>query len=199
MPDANADVANLSIQELQHQLKEHWVRCEKAVKLEMAPLLYHLRTKLKKQGSRTDLPKHESRTGEGFAQWVKTNLGLSLSTVNRWANEYAVEHGKKKPKKVRNADASTSNQMTRSSSEPNDGQFSLNLIFTEHQQKEFCKAQKILGQRQTQDVIFNAVVKAAQHKKDLQYINRAEAGVATEKKAPAAAHAATKRRKVSIQ
>jgi hypothetical protein len=159
---SNNEIANLSIEKLQQQLKKCWVRYEKSIKEEMAPRLYYLRDKLKKQGS---------RTGEGFAQWVKANLGLSLSTVNRWADDYAVEQGLKEPKNSRDdADGSTSSHLTRSAArnndEPIDEQFTVELTLSPERRDCFQQAMQVLGPDESSEVMFNAVVTTAEKKFD---------------------------------
>ncbi len=74
----------LSIDELQLALRKYAA----VTKEQMAPLLYYLRLKLKKQGS---------RKGEGFGAWVEANLLFTRRTADTWANEWGAALGLMKP------------------------------------------------------------------------------------------------------
>ena len=113
----------------------------------MAPLLYHLRAKLKAQG----------KSGAGFGAWVEDNLDISRRTADRWADEWAIAHGLKKPPKR----AATSGQLTKSKPSV-DGKvtMSVSFIVDEQRQEEFVKAMDILGE-DAEAIIFNAVTEAA--------------------------------------
>jgi hypothetical protein len=155
-----ADLSSLSIEQLQHQLKECWVRYEKAAKEEMAPCLYYFREKVKKQGS---------RSGEGFCNWVEANLGLSLSTANRWADDYARERGYKTRKVA--SQSATSSQMNRSAGNKHNGehideQFQISLILSPEEKDMFSQALHVLGKEEASRLIFSTVVKRAEKKMD---------------------------------
>ncbi|MGA9556712.1 MAG: hypothetical protein WBR11_07655, partial [Terriglobales bacterium] len=74
------DPSSLSVPQLKSALKSTWQRYSD-VKEKMAPLLYELRKKLRKPGS---------RKGEGWAAWIEAgHIGICVRTANRWADEHA--------------------------------------------------------------------------------------------------------------
>jgi hypothetical protein len=83
----------LSEQELKTALRSAWKKHEKLAKVDMGPLLYWLRTKLRAQGTRNDI----SDQDRGFGAWVEDNLAISRRTADRWADEYAISAGLKTP------------------------------------------------------------------------------------------------------
>jgi len=109
-------------------------------------MLYQLRAKIKAQG----------KAGEGFGQWVEAHLDITRRTADRWADEYAVSHGLKKPKK------STSRHLTKGGGKTVDGKVTIQLSFvvTEAEQEQFIEAMQILGP-DAEKLIFDTVVKAA--------------------------------------
>jgi len=117
----------------------------------MAPLLYQLRSKIKAQG----------KSGEGFGAWVESHLDMSRRTADRWADEWAIAHGLKKPPKR----ATTSGQLTKSKPSV-DGKVTMSVSFIVDKQKqdEFVEAMDILGE-DAEAVIFQAVTEAAAKKK----------------------------------
>jgi hypothetical protein len=134
-----------------NQLKSRLVRAAKRTRSVMAPLLYQLRSKLKAQG----------RSGEGFGAWVEAHLDMSRRTADRWADEWAIAKGLKKPPKRA---ASTSGQMTKSTPTV-DGKVTLQVSFvvTKERQDQFVEAMEILGE-EAEQVIFKAVTEAARAK-----------------------------------
>lgn len=72
------DIETMSRKELQAAL----LKLAKPLRADFAPLLYHLREKMKQPG----------RKGEGWGFWVRKHLPFSLKTATNWANEYGVEH-----------------------------------------------------------------------------------------------------------
>lgn len=83
------DLGALSVEELQKlltdRLEASWLGFERQVKTAVAPLLFHLRLRLKKPGS---------RTGGGFGKWCDANLPVSRRTADRWADDYAESIGR---------------------------------------------------------------------------------------------------------
>jgi hypothetical protein len=133
------------------QLKSRLVHHAKRSRAVMAPLLYELRKRIKAQG----------RSGEGFGAWVESHLDMSRRTADRWADEWAIAHGLKKPPKR----AVTSGQLTRSKPSV-DGKvpMTISFIVDEQRQKEFVEAMDILDE-DAEAVIFNAVTEAAAKKR----------------------------------
>ena len=133
------------------QLKSRLVRHAKRTRAVMAPLLYQLRKRIKAQG----------RSGEGFGAWVESHLDMSRRTADRWADEWAIAHGLKKPPKR----AVTSGQLTKSKPSV-DGKvpMTISFIVDEQRQKEFVEAMDILDE-DAEAVIFNAVTEAAAKKR----------------------------------
>jgi hypothetical protein len=148
--------ANLSVPQLKSTLIQH----ARVTKERMAPLLYYLKQKLKKQGS---------RKGEGFAAWVKKNLPITTRTADRWLTDWAVENGLMK---------STSRQKSRSpvpNARENERACSLLFSFEGDQRKEFDRAVEVLGADYEQ-VIFDAVTKEAEHRKRKGKVRSTAAG-----------------------
>jgi hypothetical protein len=71
------DIEKLSTKQLQAELK----KLAKPLQADFAPLLYHLREKMKTPGK-----------AGGWGFWVRKHLPFSLKTATNWANEYGVEH-----------------------------------------------------------------------------------------------------------
>lgn len=142
-------IAKLSVAELKEKLEKIWHKHEKLCRTQMAPLLYHLRLKLKAQG----------KTGAGFGAWVEDTLDISRRTADRWADEWAVAQGLKKPSKRAKP---TFRQMSKSESNPADGKIVVNfsMALTESENKAWLAALRILGP-DAQQVVFNAVLSAA--------------------------------------
>ena len=136
LPITSHDFTHLSVAQLQERLTQIWVRYEPAIKDEIAPLLFHLREKLKKQGS---------RTGEGFCNWVDNNLGLSRKTANRWADDYAISKELKKP--AHGSGGGTSGQVTKSEPRFPDGKrtYQLSWVVSEEEYDQMEKAVRTLG------------------------------------------------------
>jgi len=140
-------IEDLSVTELKNKLEKIWQRHEKLCRTEMAPLLYHLRLKLKAQG----------KAGAGFGLWVEDTLDISRRTADRWADEWAISQGLKKPsKKAKKVFTPTSRQMTKSA----DGVVTFQMKLTEDENRAWLAALRVLGSR-AQQVIFNAVLSAA--------------------------------------
>jgi hypothetical protein len=132
------------------QLKSRLCQCAKLTKERMAPLLYYLREKLKKQGS---------RKGKGFGAWVAANLPITRRTADLWANEYGVAHGLMKP---------TSRKISKSwvpGPPKDDDLYTVELAFEPEERRAFTKATRILGAPKTQRVIYEAVLAAANVRK----------------------------------
>ena len=85
------------------ELKSRLLHAAKRSRELMAPMLYHLREKLKAQG----------KSGAGFGAWVEKNLDITRRTADRWADEYGISAGLKK-KRPRSA---TFGQMSKGSAE----------------------------------------------------------------------------------
>ncbi len=138
----------LSVAELKATLEKIWRKHEKLCREQMAPLLYHLRLKLKAQG----------KSGAGFGAWVEDHLDISRRTADRWADEWAISKGLMKPRK-----ASTFRQMSKSKKKASpDGQITvpLSFILPKEEADKFFAAMQILGDRAT-NIVYAAVISAA--------------------------------------
>src|ERR1035438_3388848 len=157
------NIEQLKIAELKSRL------CQAAKKSQetMAPLLYYLRQKIKAQGSRNDL----LRKAEGFGQWVEAHLDISRRTADRWANEWAVSKGLRKLSKSK---PTTFRQ--KSKSEPNKFVASLTMSLSKERHVLFVEALKILGNDAAEQVIYDAVITAAEgaKKKPAQSVKGSE-------------------------
>jgi len=140
-------IEDLSVTELKNKLERIWQKHEKLCRTEMAPLLYHLRLKLKAQG----------KTGAGFGVWVEDTLDISRRTADRWADEWAITQGLKKPSKK----SRTFRQVTKSR-DGNDGKVvvTLQMTLTDEENKAWLAALRALGSTAAQKVIFDAVLNA---------------------------------------
>ena len=137
--------------ELKAELTDASAKYQGAAEKEMAPLLYHLRKKLKAQG----------KSGNGFGAWVEDNLIISRRTADRWADAHAVSRGLKKPPKSKKA---TFRQVSKSPVTNADSKGTVSLQFTlaEDEEEEFWAAMKILGDEAT-GIIRDAVISAARN------------------------------------
>jgi hypothetical protein len=137
----------LSVAELKATLEKIWRKHEKLCREQMAPLLYHLRLKLKSQG----------KSGSGFGAWVEDHLDISRRTADRWADQWAISKDLMKPRK-----ASTFRQMSKSEKKSPDGQITVPLSFTlrEEEADKFFAAMQILGDR-AREIVYAAVMSAA--------------------------------------
>ena len=141
---------NLSTSQLKTALKKLGAKYEDDSKA----LLYYLREKLKAQGKRS----------EGFGAWVEANLPISRRTADRWADEYAVKAGKKKP--------STSGQHVQKwvpgpvKDDNDDDLYLLELPLVGAERRAFDEAARVLQrEKRLTQVIYEAVLVAANVKK----------------------------------
>jgi hypothetical protein len=143
----NKDLEKLSVVELKATLENIWRKHEKLCHSKMAPLLYHLRLKIKAQG----------KSGAGFGAWVEDHLDISRRTADRWADQWAISKGLMKPRKK-----STFRQLPKSEKESRDGQITVPLSFTlpKEEADKFFAAMQILGDRAT-NIVYAAIVSAA--------------------------------------
>lgn len=138
----------LSVAELKATLEKIWSKHEKLCHSKMAPLLYHLRLKLKAQG----------KSGAGFGAWVEDYLDISRRTADRWADQWAISKGLMKPRRK-----STFRHLSKSEKKASrDGLITVPYSFTlpEEEADKFLEAVSILGDRAT-DVVYAAVMSAA--------------------------------------
>ena len=89
--DPYAEIRKLNEHELKAAIKSVWKKHEELAKQDLAPLLYHLRERLRAQGARNDL----ANADRGFAAWVEENLDISRRTADRWCDWFALETGLK--------------------------------------------------------------------------------------------------------
>jgi hypothetical protein len=144
------------------QLKSALKHCVRVTKERMAPLLYYLRQRLKKQGS---------RSGEGFGAWVSANLPFTRRTADLWANEWAEAKGLRTPT-FRNISKSALVPSRRLSP---DDPYPLSLSFSPDRRQEFEEAALALDPEELEQVIFDAVTEAA-HRKRKGKARKAAAG-----------------------
>jgi hypothetical protein len=93
--------------------------------------------------------------------------------VDRWANEWAVSKGLRKPSKSK---PKTFGQMSRSVQPRTDGQVTvpLSFVLAEKEAEEFIAAMQLLGDKAT-SIILDAVLTAARsHKKPTQSVATAK-------------------------
>jgi hypothetical protein len=170
---AEATFAALNEHQLKTCLLNIWERFERTtLRDEFAPLLYHLRLKLRAPG----------REGQGFEKWVGDNLGIAIRTANRWATWYEERLGVQRPPKQKlkslghvadtlpeeTSERETSDVCEESSgssgSEPSPDDahpVSLQLILTTAQKAEWVDAFGKLTPDESTTVIFEAVITAA--------------------------------------
>jgi hypothetical protein len=139
--------AKLTVPALQSALK----RCVRVTKAQAAPLLYYLRIKLKKQGS---------RTREGFGAWVEEHLPFTRRTADLWADEYGIAHGLMKKQTSRKI--SKGFKIRRGDPLP-DGVVRIDFVLPTEDQKKFDQAKRTLKERNVNlgQVIYEAVIAAA--------------------------------------
>jgi hypothetical protein len=138
----------LPVAELKGTLEKIWRKHEKLCHEQMAPLLYHLRLKLKAQG----------KSGAGFGAWVEDHLDIARRTADRWADQWAISKGLMKPRK-----ASTFRQMSKSEKKASsDGLITVpySFILPKEEADKFFAAMQILGDRAS-SIVYAAVISAA--------------------------------------
>jgi hypothetical protein len=140
----------LPVAELKAKLEMIWSKHEKLCRTQMAPLLYHLRLKLKAQG----------KSGAGFGAWVEDHLNICRRTADRWADQWAISKGLMKPRK-----ASTFRQMPKSNKKKvrTDGHITVpfSFILPEKEADKFFGAMQILGEDRASEIAYAAVISAA--------------------------------------
>jgi hypothetical protein len=123
----------------------------------MAPLLYYLREKLKAQG----------KSGAGFGAWVEGNIDITRRTADRWANEWAIAQGLKRPPKTSGPKSKGNGELDDIVGGLRQEYFSLNLLLTPSEQEELIFAWGLLGEEPATKLIYNtltAAVKAQEPK-----------------------------------
>jgi hypothetical protein len=177
-PQADAAFAKLNENQLKDCLLKTWERWDRSsMRDELAPLLYHLRLKLRAPGCKD----------KGFEKWVDENLGIAIRTANRWASWYetqllsiakAKRNSNSEPREASslghvaetpltelldedaplNITAGDEDRPEPCLDEPSP--YPLQIMLTEEQKAEFEPAMAQLGEDATA-VIFKAVVNAA--------------------------------------
>ena len=140
----------LPVAELKATLENIWGKHKKMCRVQMRPLLYHLRLKLKAQG----------KSGAGFGAWVEDHLDICRRTADLWADEWAISKGLMKPRK---RNGTTFRKISKSAKKASrDGLITVPYSFTlpEEEADKFLEAVSILGDRAT-DIVYAAVMSAA--------------------------------------
>jgi len=148
---AERQYAGLSPEQLRQRLIEEWERHGANLKKRFGPLLYYLREKLKRQGSRTP--------GEGFGAWVEENLPFSRRTADRWADEYGQAVGLMKKRTFRQP------VQRFVPSQKDEDLYSIEFAFEPAKLRLFQQAYRSLQPKVAQQVIYEAVIEAAKAKK----------------------------------
>ena len=147
---------SLSVAQIKERLEKLWRKHEKLCRESMGELLYWLRKKLKAPGKRNDL-RHRK---EGFGAWCETNLGISRRTADRWADEWAFAHGKKKkPQKATSRHADQ--RLDGAETGPPKITFNLPLLLTEGQHEQFMWAVEAIGEDEVTGLVFKIVTEKA--------------------------------------
>jgi hypothetical protein len=135
------------------QLKAKLKQCAKFVKLakeKMAPYLYFLRQRIRKQGS---------RTGEGFGAWVEKNLSITRRTADLWADDWARKH-KLKPER------SPLEKLPKVAlGVSSDGVLQVRFALSPERTREFNEAYEEIGHERATDIMFDAITRAYADKK----------------------------------
>lgn len=139
------------------ELKTKLVEMAKWSRERMAPLLYHLRKKLKAQGARND----RRHNNEGFGAWVEAHLPITRRTADRWADEFAISQGLKKPRTFGQKSKSKAADSILVTSGPGKICFNLSLLITEAKQDELLAAWAILGEEEATEIVCNSLIQAA--------------------------------------
>jgi hypothetical protein len=140
-------VENLTVTELKTKL----VAAAKETSKTMAPMLFYLRKRIKAQG----------KAGQGFGQWVEVNLGITRRTADRWADDWAIVNGLKKPASGQKSKGDGGGRVV-------DGvqkeYFTLNLLLTKADQCDLIFAWEKLGEEEATQLLLDALVEAAKAK-----------------------------------
>jgi hypothetical protein len=139
----------MSIEKLDiKQLQAALLKLAKPLQADFAPLLYHLREKMREPG----------RKGGGWGVWVRKHLPLSLSTATNWANEYGKKHDlpvapkRTSSKSVRGSEVFPFFTMVRPG------------WFTKAKERKFLKALHRLGEDEAARIMVEAVLEATNGK-----------------------------------
>ena len=153
---ADFELQKLNEQELKSAIISAWKKHEELAKKDLAPMLYWLREKLRAQGARNDIADKD----RGFGAWVEDNLDISRRTADRWADEYAISEGMKKPS---NKTKPTFSHPSKSLAPDGKVTVNVNFVLTEQDQAEFLEAMDILG-ADAERIIYDAVINAAKRR-----------------------------------
>jgi hypothetical protein len=154
---SNSELQTLNEEELKAAVTSAWKKHEGLAKNDMAPLLYYLREKLKAQG----------KSGTGFGAWVEKNIAITRRTADRWANEWAIAQGLKKPPKTSGPKSKGDGELSDIVDGLREEYFSLNLLLTPSEQEELIFAWGLLGEEPATRLIYDtltAAVKAQEPK-----------------------------------
>lgn len=133
------------------ELKAKLVEASRITKGQMAPMLYFLRLKLKKQGS---------RNGEGFGAWVEANLSwfITRRTADLWADEWGIENGLMEP---RNPTSRNISKGQRAAAQIYRFSTPRPSWLNEDKEKELHSAIELIGDLRAFEIFFKAVVAEA--------------------------------------
>ena len=150
---------NLSVAKLKSKLQNIWRKHEKLCRESMGECLYWLRKKMRAQGARND----KKAKPEGFGAWCEENLHITRRTADNWADDWAIAEGLKKPSKktaktFRKDSKSDQRNLIAGGSMVVDFQMTL----TQDENQAWLNALRVLGLAAAQNVIYNAVLSAAQ-------------------------------------
>jgi hypothetical protein len=175
--------AKLSEQQLKDSLVKAWHRAEESTRQEMAPMLYHLRLKLRAPG----------RKGMEFEVWVEENLGINIRTANCWASWHEKKIGGVKATRPRKgklslgqmAEPFPDEKATQEDSDVDEPEpapedmrpVHVQLMLTEPQEEKFRGAMEVLGDRATA-IIFHEVVSQAAASSPVWSVSNADSNAA---------------------
>lgn len=149
-------IEKLSVTELKSKLQNIWRKHEKMCRESMGECLYRLRKKMRAQGARND----KKTKPEGFGAWCEGNLGISRRTADRWADEWAIGEGLKKPSKKTPKTFGHLSKSDESNNADDDVVVTFQMTLSQDENKTWLSALRILGQA-AQKIVFDAVVEAA--------------------------------------
>jgi hypothetical protein len=150
-------IEDLSVTELKNKLQTIWRKHEKLCRESMGEYLYWLRKRMRAQGARND----KKDKPEGFGAWCEDNLSITRRTADKWADDWAIAQGLKKPSKKTPKTFRTTSKSDESNAAGDDNIVVLyQMILTRDEHRAWLAALKVLGPA-ADKIVFNAVLDTA--------------------------------------
>jgi hypothetical protein len=153
------------------ELQDRLIRADRVAYDVMAPMLYFLRIELGRPG----------RKGEGFGAWAAENLKITRRTADRWALAWGIAEGLIQPVATTDFKGDDEPQDTVSEGEE-EFVAHFEMVLGKARYDLFMAAVKSLTKPENTEVVYAAVIAAAEFKKAASVPVAQAATVATERK-----------------